>query len=161
MTDGRGSEAGFTLIELLVTLAIVGLLATLVLPVAQVATQRTQETELRRALRDIRTAIDAYHRASDDGRIAKEAGTAGYPPDLDVLVTGVEDQRDPEKRKIYFLRRIPRNPLASDPDLADAATWAKRSYASEADDPQEGDDVYDVYAASPRVGLNGIPYKKW
>ncbi|MEA1648670.1 type II secretion system protein [Nitrospirillum sp. BR 11164] len=80
MTGRRTSQAGFTLVELLVTLAIVGLLATLVLPVAQVATQRTQETELRRALRDIRAAIDAYHRASDDGRIAKEAGTTGYPP---------------------------------------------------------------------------------
>ncbi|TWB64022.1 type II secretion system protein [Nitrospirillum viridazoti] len=161
MTGQRTSEAGFTLVELLVTLAIVGLLATLVLPVAQVATQRTQETELRRALRDIRAAIDAYHRASDDGRVAKEAGTTGYPPDLDVLVTGVEDQKDPEKHKIYFLRRVPRNPLASDPDRTDAATWAKRSYASEPDDPQEGDDVYDVYATSPRVGLNGVPYNKW
>ncbi|TWB41026.1 type II secretion system protein [Nitrospirillum pindoramense] len=156
-----GRQAGFTLIELLVTLAIVGLLATIVLPVAQVASQREREAELRRALHDIRQAIDAYHQASDDGRIPKEAGTTGYPADLDILVEGVPDQRDPDHHKIFFLRRLPRNPLAADPDLADAATWAKRSYASEADAPQEGDDVYDVYAPQARLGLNGIPYNRW
>jgi general secretion pathway protein G len=158
---GRRPERGFTLIELLVTLAIVGLLATIVLPVAQVASQRAQEAELRRALRDIRAGIDLYHHASEDGRIPKEAGSTDYPKDLDILVEGVPDQRDPKRNKLYFLRRVPRDPFNPDSDLADAATWAKRSYASEPDDPQEGDDVYDVYSASPRVGLNGIPYRKW
>lgn len=157
----KRAQDGFTLIELLVTLAIVGLLASIALPVAQVAAQRSQEAELRRALREIRAGIDAYHKASEDGRIPKEAGATGYPKDLDILVQGVPDQRDPKKAKIYFLRRIPRNPLASDPSLPDADSWGKRSYASEPDDPQEGDDVYDVYPVTARVGLNGIPYGKW
>jgi general secretion pathway protein G len=158
---GRPAERGFSLIELLVTLAIVGLLATIALPVAQVATQRSQEAEFRRALREIRAGIDLYHHVSEDGHIEKEAGATDYPKDLDTLVQGVTDRRDPKGGKIYFMRRIPRDPFNPDPDLSDAGTWGKRSYASEADDPQEGDDVYDVYSTSTRLGLNGIPYRRW
>jgi general secretion pathway protein G len=161
MSRRRCAERGFSLIELLVTLAIIGLLATMALPVAQVATQRNQEAELRRALRDIRAGIDLYHHASEEGRVQKEAGSTDYPKDLDMLVQGVPDRRDPKGGKIYFMRRIPRDPFNPDADLADAETWGKRSYASEPDDPQEGDDVYDVYSSSTRLGLNGIAYRKW
>jgi general secretion pathway protein G len=157
---GRGA-GGFTLIELLVTLAILGVLASMTVPVAQVMRQREREQELRSALHEIRGAIDAYQAASKEGRVPKEAGATGYPPSLDVLVQGVVDQRDPKEHKIYFLRRIPRDPMNIDAELSDAATWGKRSYASEPDDPQEGDDVYDVYSTSTGIGLNGVPYKKW
>jgi general secretion pathway protein G len=152
---------GFTLIELLVTLAILALLGTVVAPVAQVTIQRRHEQELRTALREIRTAIDAYKKAGDEGRIERNAGATGYPAKLELLVDGVVDQRSPKKAKIYFLRRLPRDPFNADPELSDAQTWAKRSYASEADEPKDGDDVYDVMSASNRVGLNGIPYKRW
>lgn len=152
---------GFTLIELLVTLAILATLATLVIPVAQVQVQRTKEMQLRSALRDVRGAIDAYKKAGDEGRIRREAGTTGYPKDLEVLVDGVDDQRDPKRRKLFFLRQIPRDPFHDEAATSDAETWAKRSYASEASEPQEGDDVYDIRSRSSLVGLNGIALKRW
>lgn len=155
------STRGFTLIELLVTLAILALLGTLAVPVAQVTAQRRDEAELRRALREIRAGIDAYKKASDEGRVAKAAGATGYPPRLEMLVEGMRDQKSPKGAQVYFMRRLPRDPFHANPGSSDAETWGKRSYASEPDEPREGDDVYDVYSMSEKPGLNGIPYNKW
>jgi general secretion pathway protein G len=152
---------GFTLIELLVALAVMGVLATVAAPALQVVQQRRQEQELRNALSDIRRALDDYKRAGDDGRIGRRAGASGYPPSLEVLVEGVPDQRDPKHGKMYFLRRLPRDPFYTVPGASPAQTWGKRSYASEPADPREGDDVYDVYSTSARVGLNGLEYRSW
>ena len=155
------SRRGFTLIELVITVAIVALLASIALPVSELAVQRTKEQELRRTLRQVREAIDAYKQASDEGRIRKSIGDSGYPKKLEELAEGVEDQKNPKKDKIYFLRRIPRDPLATDPTLSAAATWGKRSYASPPDDPREGDDVFDVFSLATGTGINGRPYKEW
>ena len=152
---------GFTLIELVVTLLIVGLLAGAAVPLVELTVKRNQERELRASLREIRTAIDAYKRASDEGRIVRLAQQSGYPPKLAALVEGVPDARSPDRRAIYFLRRLPRDPTFADPAATAESTWGKRSYASPPDAPVEGDDVFDVYSLSERTALNGTPYKSW
>lgn len=143
------------------TVAIVATLAAIGLPLAELSVQRHREQDLRAALREIRTAIDAYKLAADQGRIVKSADESGYPPSLDALVRGVEDMRSKEREKIYFLRRLPRDPTFPDPNVPAAATWGKRSYASPPDAPREGKDVYDVYSLTPGTGLNGVEYIDW
>ncbi len=152
---------GFTLIELMVTLAIVALLSTIALPLAQVAVQRQKEQQLRLALRDIRTALDDYKRASGEGRVASMLDGSGYPPNLLALVRGVPDQRSAKARKIFFLRSIPRDPFHTDPSVPDEQTWLLRAYQSDPADPKPGEDVYDVHSTSEQVGLNGISYRRW
>lgn len=157
-----GRQCGFTFIELAITVAIVALLATIALPMAELTVKRNQEHELHLALREIRTALDAYKQAVDDGRIAAAAGSSGYPHSLQELVDGVTDEKSPDRKaKIYFLRRIPWDPTFADPAVPAEDTWGKRSYQSSADSPSAGDDVFDVYSQSADVGLNGIPYANW
>ena len=163
--SGRGAPTtragGFTLIELVITVAIVAILASVALPLSELVVQRAKEQDLRRALRDIREAIDTYKQASDDGRILKRVGESGYPKQLVELVEGVEDQKNPKKERIYFLRRIPRDPFTADSSLAAAGTWGRRSYSSPPDEPKEGEDVFDVYTLAPGKGINGRPYREW
>ena len=145
---------GFTLVELLIVVAIMALLASIAAPLAELSYQRGKEQELRTALREIREAIDTYKRAADDGKIEKSADSSGYPPSLKALVEGVPDKSTPEKSTLYFLRRIPRDPISGE-------DWGVRAYASPANDPQPGKDVYDVYSKSEEIGLNKVPYKEW
>lgn len=156
------ARAGFTLIELLVTVAIVGVLASVALPLAEITVKRAKEQELRVALREVRSGIDAYRAAVDSGHVLRTRGNfSGYPPNLRALVEGVEDAREPERRMIYFLRRLPRDPMATDPALDADKAWGLRCYESPYDDPRQGADVYDVYSLSDRTGLNGVPYREW
>jgi general secretion pathway protein G len=152
---------GFTLIELVVTVAIIGLLASAALPLASMAIQREKEGELRSALREIRGAIDAYKDAAEQGAIVIKADESGYPPDLKVLVEGIEDAHSATKTMIYFLRRVPRDPFFPDGSVSAEETWGLRSYASPPDNPQPGNDVFDVHSLANGKGLNGVPYREW
>ena len=148
-------QRGFTLIEVLITCAIVATLASIALPLSELAAQRSKETDLRRALMQIRDALDAYKKASDEGRIQRSPDQSGYPPTLAALTEGVTDAKSPTGGKIYFLRRLPRDPFNPD------GPWGVRSYESPPHEPRPGKDVFDVFSLSTRTGLNGIPLKEW
>jgi len=159
MTGHR--SRGFTLLELLITVAIISLVATVALPLAELTVQRGKELELKRSLRQIRDGIDAYKRAADEGRIERKSGGSGYPPTLKALVEGVTDARSPQDAKMVFLRRIPRDPFHRDSATPAEQTWGLRSHASPGDYPRAGEDVFDVYSTSRTLGLNGVPIKEW
>lgn len=160
--SARRRPCGFTLLELLISVAIIATLASIALPLSSMVSQQRKEQELRATLREIRGAIDAYKLASDDGRIAKELDHSGYPPSLKSLVEGVTDAKSASSgKKLYFLRRIPRDPMATDPNMEPEASWIIRSYESSAEHPMPGKDVFDVRSRSTAIGLNGIPYNKW
>ena len=159
-TPTAAQRRGFSLIELLVVIAIMSILASIGLPLAELSHRRAQEEELRRALREIRSALDAYKRMVDAGLIARPAGGSGYPPNLQVLVDGEVNAQTPQASKLYFLRRIPRDPLG-DTSNSDIDTWGVRSYGSPPDDPKPGRDVFDVHSKAQGNGLDGRPYRQW
>ncbi|MCA2999947.1 MAG: type II secretion system protein [Rhodocyclaceae bacterium] len=151
---------GFSFVELMASVAIVGLLASIAIPLAETSATRSKEVQLRRALREIRGAIDEHKMAASTGRIATTPQASGYPPTLQDLVIGVDDLARPGS-KLYFLRRIPRDPFHPDAQSPAAETWGKRSFASPPDSPREGDDVFDVYSLSNARALNGTMYADW
>jgi general secretion pathway protein G len=145
-------ESGLTLVELIVTVAIVGILATMALPVAKFQVKREKERELRRDLWEMRDAIDRYKDAADRGAMQIKADSMGYPPDLQTLVDGVNVQ----DKKVRFLRAIPVDPMTNSTD------WGLRSNQDDADaDTWGGQNVFDVYTKSYGTGLDGTKYSTW
>jgi|APCry1669188910_1035180.scaffolds.fasta_scaffold102621_1 general secretion pathway protein G len=160
MKLSRSSMHGFTLIELVVSLAILGLIATMVAPIGEVVIKREKEQDLKKSLRQIRDAIDTYKAAYDSGHMLKKVDQSGYPPNLEILEEGVDDAASPNNKRIYFIRKLPRDPFA-DPALKPADSWGLRCYASSAKAPAKGADVFDIFSMSEDKGLNGIPYAEW
>lgn len=161
MSGCRRRICGFSLIELLVVLAIMAVLASIGMPLAELAHRRTQEEQLRRSLLQLRAAIDTYKRLVDTGHISAQPGSSGYPPNLEVLVEGVQDLQSPGRAPIYLLRKVPRDPFAPAEIAKPAETWGLRSYASPPQEPSPGSDVFDVYSKAPGIGLDGVPYRDW
>lgn len=155
-----GRSRGFTLIEISIALVVLAVLVTMAVPTLKLQAQRQKETELRSTLREIRGAIDGYKRAVADGRIKLPADASGYPASLELLVDGVPDASRTDGAVLRFLRRVPRDPMAPAGDDA-APAWGLRSYASTADAPSPGSDVFDVYSTAAGTGLNGVPYRRW
>ncbi len=152
-------QRGYTFIELLIVTTVLLILASAVMPLAQVTAQRQREAEVRRALREMRTAVDAFKDAVDLGLILTtelEPGSEGYPPSLEILVEGISAASDASGRKLRFLRRIPIDPLTASTD------WGLRSYQ---DSPTStswgGQNVFDVYTTSGGTGLDGTKYEDW
>lgn len=156
---GARRHRGFSLVEMLVVMAVLGILAAAVMPLAEMSVQRSREQELRRSLWEIRDAIDAYKGAVDAGVVSAAPDASGYPSSLEVLVIGIPHAREPG-RVMHFLRRIPRDPFAS-ADVPAERSWGLRSFQSPPDRPLPGVDVYDVYSQSDRVGLDGVPLRRW
>jgi general secretion pathway protein G len=152
-------ERGFTFIELLVVSTILLILASAVLPLAKVTMQRQREAELRRALREMRIAIDKFKDAADAGVIAPfdiKAGSENYPPDLETLVNGVTKNNDATGIKLKFLRRVPIDPMTK------STEWGLRAYNDRPDSTSwGGSSVFDVYTKSDGKALDGTKYKDW
>lgn len=150
-----GAQAGMTLLELVIACSILLVLSSAALPVARMTVKRQREAELRRDLREIRTAIDRYKDAADRNLIRVEVGTEGYPPDLETLVRGVQIGPSSDRR-IRFLRRIPVDPLTG------RADWGLRAVQ---DDPDStswgGKNVFDVYSHSTGTAIDGTRYADW
>jgi general secretion pathway protein G len=144
-----------TLLELVIACAILLILSSAALPVARISVKRQKEAELRRDLREIRTAVDRYKDAADRNLIRVEVGTEGYPADLETLVRGVQLATGADRR-VRFLRRIPIDPMTG------RADWGLRAIQ---DDPDStswgGKNVFDVYSRSTGTALDGTRYSDW
>lgn len=155
----RTTDRGFSFVEVVVVTIILLVMASMVMPLAQVTTQRYREAELRRTLRDVRSAIDRFKDSVEQGLIATtelEPGSEGYPPDLETLVDGVPAANDASGRKLKFLRRVPQDPMTQ------STEWGLRSYQDKPDATSwGGQNVYDVYTTSGGTALDGSKYKDW
>lgn len=145
---------GFSFIELMVVLSVLVILASLMFPLIEITLLRQKEAALKQGLADIRQALDAYQQASRSG-LVNAPTESGYPAHLQELVI----HKDAAGR--VFLRAIPTDPFHPDSSVTTAATWRFRAYNSPPDNPQAGDDIFDVYSSSDRLGSNGLPYSEW
>jgi general secretion pathway protein G len=208
---------GFTLIELVITVAVLAILTLGVVPLVEVSAKRQKEERLRVALRQIREAIDQFHREALAGaQLQANQATAQqenaprpaanpqalfadprvrvfitdqtiftvdnpdrYPPDLEILVQGVDvlpitagglgrrgnlnysateaasEESTIPKRKSY-LREIPIDPMTGKADWGVVSCYDQPGASSSG-----GENVFDVYSKSQGTALNGEKYRDW
>lgn len=153
------SGKGYTFIELLVVSTIIMILASAIMPLAKVTARRQREAELRRGLREMRTAIDRFKDAADLGQVGSldlKAGSENYPADLEQLVEGVTAANDATGKKLKFLRRIPVDPMTHNTE------WGLRSYQDKPDATKwGGQNVFDVFTTFEGTALDGTKYRDW
>jgi len=150
---------GYTFVEIAIVAAIIAILASAILPLAKITIQRNREIELRRDLREIRTAIDKFYDAAKQGEIQTgnlPSGSDSYPPTLEMLVEGVEAAKSESGAKVRFLRRIPVDPMTR------STEWGMRSSRDRPDSKTwGGQNVFDVYTKYDGKALDGTNYSDW
>jgi general secretion pathway protein G len=151
---------GFTIAELITVVAIIGILASVAVPVARFGLKRQKEIELRERLRKITNAIDQYRElrlAQGPAAIKKppDFGQRDYPKNLEELTKPIELNNG---KKIRLLR---------DRDLIDPMTgkkdWTTLSDNDDPDTSQSNDEnVFEVHSKSTAMALDGkTHYNEW
>lgn len=156
---GSATARGYTFIELIVVSAILAILASAIVPMTRVTMQRQREVELRRNLREVRTAIDKFKDAVDLGVIPQtevSPGSEGYPKSLAQLVEGAAVANDASGRRLKFLRRVPLDPMTN------TTEWDLRAVQDDEDARSwGGGNVFDIRTKSTATALDGSKYRDW
>ena len=153
--EARERSGGVTLIELVVSVAILGILAAVAMPLARTTATRTRELELRRDLRKLREGIDQFKLEYDKARSNVQDARQDFRKRVSVDRTGYPLTLE-EMVETKTLRRIPRDPMTPD------GKWVTRSFS---DNPEsslsDAKDLYDVRSASKAVALDGTQHETW
>jgi general secretion pathway protein G len=161
--EGRN---GFTIAELITVVAIIGILASVAMPIARFGLKRQKEIELRERLRRITNAIDQYRELRNAAgaqpgvpvvsiKKPPDFGQRDYPKTLEELTKPIELTNN---KMVRLLRER---------DLIDPMTGKKEwNTLSDNDDPEtsqsNNDNVFEVHSKSTALALDGkTHYNEW
>ena len=80
VSPSHQADAGFSLVELVITVGVMAILTLGVIPLVQVSVKRQKEQQLHEALRQMREAIDQFHREALAGVQMQVNQQQGAPP---------------------------------------------------------------------------------